>query len=237
MRLPIYDWQKEHPDKPWRVCDPDYEILIDPTYPEQCCQDDFFFCPDLGETPCEVDGVPDVGLPIFAPIGSSSSSSSFSSSSSSSSTLSSSSSSVSSASSSSSAFSSSSSGSSQSSSSSSSQTPISSSSSSSSSSSVPEEGEQYYCVRVIEYEKGTDCGVGGTDKGCRCTLTNVFGCETDLLTDYEYVYQGGPYDTIEECLEDDSTCCKEIVCLTTEAIPPGGTYYSDVDIELVCVET
>lgn len=59
------DWQDKNKDQPWYQCDPDYDIFIDPRYPEQCCQDEFFFCPDVGDTPCEVTGTPDVGLPIF----------------------------------------------------------------------------------------------------------------------------------------------------------------------------
>jgi hypothetical protein len=45
-----FDWNK--------ITDPDYvwKILDDPCPPEQCCQQDFFWCPNVGDEPCGIEG-------------------------------------------------------------------------------------------------------------------------------------------------------------------------------------
>lgn len=46
--------------------DPDYlfSILGAPRPPEQCCQEDFFFCPNVGDNPCGIQGEVEAPLPL-----------------------------------------------------------------------------------------------------------------------------------------------------------------------------
>jgi len=44
------DWQKDLADENLPI------ILLNPRPPEQCCQEDFFWCPNLGDAPCEAEG-------------------------------------------------------------------------------------------------------------------------------------------------------------------------------------
>ncbi len=45
-----FDWHKIANDPyPWKILD-------DPCPPEQCCQQDFFWCPNVGDEPCGIDG-------------------------------------------------------------------------------------------------------------------------------------------------------------------------------------
>lgn len=43
-----------------------YSILLNPRPPEQCCQEDFFFCPNVGDNPCGITGeiLPPVPSPV-----------------------------------------------------------------------------------------------------------------------------------------------------------------------------
>ena len=49
--------------------DPTYLFSITPTPkpPEQCCQEDFFFCPNVGDNPCEIQGEPKPPIPLPVP--------------------------------------------------------------------------------------------------------------------------------------------------------------------------
>jgi hypothetical protein len=48
--------------------EPDYlfSIMLNPKPPEQCCQEDFFFCPNVGDSPCGITGeiIPPVPSPV-----------------------------------------------------------------------------------------------------------------------------------------------------------------------------
>jgi len=43
-----------------------WHIIPTPKPPEQCCQEDFFFCPNLGDTPCIIEG--EIKTPIPFPV-------------------------------------------------------------------------------------------------------------------------------------------------------------------------
>lgn len=43
-----------------------YSILLNPRPPEQCCQEDFFFCPNVGDNPCGITG--EVKPPVPSPV-------------------------------------------------------------------------------------------------------------------------------------------------------------------------
>lgn len=49
--------------------DPTYLFSITPTPkpPEKCCQEDFFFCPNVGDNPCEIQGTPEPPTPFPVP--------------------------------------------------------------------------------------------------------------------------------------------------------------------------
>jgi len=49
--------------------DPNYlfSIITTPKPPEQCCQEDFFFCPNVGDQPCGITGSPKAPIPFPVP--------------------------------------------------------------------------------------------------------------------------------------------------------------------------
>lgn len=44
-----------------------YNISLPPKPDEACCQEDFFFCPNVGDEPCAIEGKPDSPTPIPTP--------------------------------------------------------------------------------------------------------------------------------------------------------------------------